>query len=205
MGRILADCLPKLGDISLNVFGDFLPSFLLSFFCALLFLWSYSKVTMSARHPSLWDFCLAIYGQAAIEQSCLRLQDQNGANVNVLLWLCWLADRGIALDQQQLDLGLYKIATWHDDVVAPLRQLRRAIKQDYLYNQEVTEPAREAIKTAELAAEKVELDWLEELSNRWKVSSEGIPRAANLQLYLERLGLSQDCSNEALRVFQRSH
>lgn len=160
---------------------------------------------MSARDPSFWEFCLAIYGQVAIEQTCLRLQDQNGANVNLLLWLCWLADRGIALDQQQLDLGLHKIATWHDDVVAPLRQLRRAIKQDYSYTREVTEPAREAIKTAELAAEKVELDWLEELSSRWKVSSASIPRAANLQLYFERLGLTRDCSKEALRVLQRSH
>src|SRR5690606_37744207 len=157
---------------------------------------------MSARDQSLWEFCLAIYSQPAIEQICLRLQDQGGANVNILLWLCWLADRGVSVDQQQLDLGVQKIASWHSDVVAPLRQLRRNIKQDYPHSQQAVSHARESIKTAELVAEKVELDWLEEFASGWKVSAVSVPRSANLQSYFNQLGLTQAFNNEACEILQ---
>ena len=157
---------------------------------------------MSARDQSLWDFCLVIYGLPAIEQMCLRLQDQGGANVNIVLWLCWLADRGIPVDQQQLDLALQKLASWHEDVVAPLRQLRRLIKQRYTHNPEGISDVRGTIKTAELAAEKVELDWLEEFASEWKESALSVPRTANLQGYFKQLGLTQVFNKEACEILQ---
>jgi uncharacterized protein (TIGR02444 family) len=196
MGRILADCLPNLGKISSQ---DYLVIFPLFFsLCCCLFL----KATMSARDQSLWDFCLALYSRPAIEQICLHLQDQWGANVNVVLWLCWLADRGVPVDQQQLDLALQKLASWHDDVVAPLRQLRRLIKQRYPHNPDGINDVRMTVKKAELAAEKVELDWLEEFASGWKITKVNLSRADNLCSYFKQLGLTQTCFAEACDILQ---
>ena len=158
---------------------------------------------MSVRDQSLWEFCLSIYAQPAIEQICLHLQDQGGANVNILLWLCWLADRGIQVDQQQLNIGMEKIANWHGGVVTPLRQLRRGMKQDYTSHHQGVDHARETIKAAELAAEKVELDWLEELASSWITAKVKVPRGANLQGYFKQLGLAQTLQVEACDILQQ--
>ena len=44
-----------------------------------------------------WDFSLKFYGQQNIASSCLALQESVGADVNILLYCCWVASEGAAV------------------------------------------------------------------------------------------------------------
>ena len=39
---------------------------------------------------SLWDFAVQVYATPEVEQQSLELQDQYNANINIILWCCWL-------------------------------------------------------------------------------------------------------------------
>lgn len=142
---------------------------------------------MTPPAPSLWDFSLALYSAPDVESICLRLQDDFQVNINILLWCCWLEVHGIHLTAMRLEQACQRIDSWDQTVVAPLRHLRRDIKQRYLANDPQIEACRQTIKTAELAAEKVELDWLEALANDWLADLMPLLRGENLASYLNTL------------------
>jgi uncharacterized protein (TIGR02444 family) len=98
-----------------------------------------------------WNFSLAFYALDGVAPACLELQEAEGVDVNVLLFCCWRAWQGIALepaDLQALDAG---IAAWREDVVHPIRALRQRLK-DY----PGVESSRLLIKQAELEAERAQ-------------------------------------------------
>jgi hypothetical protein len=41
-----------------------------------------------------WTFSLEIYSSKAVQEACVELQDVSGVDVNVMLYVLWLADRG---------------------------------------------------------------------------------------------------------------
>jgi uncharacterized protein (TIGR02444 family) len=108
---------------------------------------------------------LRLYGRPAIAPACLALQDGAGADVNLLLFLLFLAEqkrRLSAEDIQRLDLA---VAQWREAVVKPLRDLRRGLKQgiDFIPGP-VSETFRNQIKRLELESEQIEQHRLEELA-----------------------------------------
>ena len=153
---------------------------------------------MTPPAPSLWDFSLALYSAPDVESICLRLQDDFQVNVNILLWCCWLEVRGIRLTPMRLEQACQRIDSWDQTVVAPLRHLRRDIKQHYLANDPQVEACRQAIKSAELAAEKVELDWLETLADDWLVDTTPLPLGENSLRYMNALCVPQNLIEEML-------
>ncbi|ARU28817.1 TIGR02444 family protein [Cellvibrio sp. PSBB006] len=153
---------------------------------------------MTPPAPSLWDFSLALYSAPDVESICLRLQDDFQVNVNILLWCCWLEVRSIRLTPMRLEQACQRIDSWDQSVVAPLRHLRRDIKQHYLANDPQVEACRQAIKSAELAAEKVELDWLETLTDDWLVDTTPLPLGENSLRYLNALCVPQNLIEEML-------
>lgn len=82
---------------------------------------------MEWSESSLWDYSLSLYGKTGVERACLALQRRHGLNVNLLLLACWLADRGIELDQAVLAQAVAAVSTWQNEVVQPLRILRRRL------------------------------------------------------------------------------
>ena len=158
---------------------------------------------MTPPAPSLWDFSLALYSAPDVESICLRLQDDFQVNVNILLWCCWLEVRGIRLTPMRLEQACQRIDSWDQTVVAPLRHLRRDIKQHYLANDPQVEACRQAIKSAELAAEKVELDWLETLADDWLVDTTPLPLGGNSLRYLNALCVPQNLIEEMLTYLLR--
>jgi uncharacterized protein (TIGR02444 family) len=75
-----------------------------------------------------WDYSLALYGQAPVEAACLEVQRRHGLDVNLLLLCCWLGSRGVALGRRDLDELRRHVRDWQDEVVRPLRALRRRLK-----------------------------------------------------------------------------
>ncbi|MGE4532541.1 TIGR02444 family protein [Halomonas sp.] len=110
----------------------------------------------------LWEFALAFYARPGVEGACLGLQDQAGIDVCELLWRCWLLTHG-ALPGEAAEAGLAAVHRWQREVTAPLRRLRRGLKADAEAREGVAR-LREALKRAELEAERETLARLESLA-----------------------------------------
>lgn len=104
---------------------------------------------------AFWRFSLSVYGQEGVPELCISLQDDHGADVNVLLYLLFRAVSGDAFDTAdiaRLDAG---IAPWREEVVRPLRAVRRALKTPALAGIADDDDAlRQRIKAVELEAER---------------------------------------------------
>ena len=82
-----------------------------------------------APHP-LWRFSLRVYRAPGVQQACLALQDDCGADVNLLLLCGWAGSAGRAIDLRRLRRAVACVAAWQTQVIAPVRAARRAIKRD---------------------------------------------------------------------------
>lgn len=119
---------------------------------------------------ALWTFAVAVYGRAGVSDACLELQDAHGADVPVLLFSLWLAARGVALGDAEMRRIEAEVAPWRAEVVHPLRALRRRLKEGPPPAPgPETEPLRNAIKGAELSAEKTELARLARLADEGSI------------------------------------
>ena len=113
---------------------------------------------------NLWDFSLRFYGDAAVQQACLVIQDQYGADVTVVLYLLWRAAAGETFDAAGVAAIDAAVAPWRTQVVHPLRAIRRAMKAtDLIGDPAAQEALRSKIKAVELEAERRELEALERL------------------------------------------
>jgi len=119
--------------------------------------------TIAAGNP-FWTFCLRIYAIPGIDTDLLSLQNDDGADVLLLLFCLWLAAEGIAPDAAQvhIDDAAAWAAGWQADVVAPLRAARSAMKTR-LDEARFTDGQRAAlgdvrdqVKQAELAMEAMQ-------------------------------------------------
>lgn len=137
----------------------------------------------------LWDFALALYAEPDVADYCLQMQDEQGMEVNLLLFAAWLGVRGVALTDKRLEQAIAVGRSWGESVITPLRQARRWIKTEAV-DKAGWQSCREAIKAAELEAEKVALNQLQSLAENWPGAS-GNTTGHNIEGYLQTVGLSQ--------------
>ena len=112
---------------------------------------------------NLWDFALKTYGSSGASDACLLLQEESRIDVPVLLFALWLAANSAELSEAELHRIDVRIRDWREEVVWPLRTIRRRLKTgpSPAPNSE-TNTLRNSVKAAELNAEKIELALLEE-------------------------------------------
>lgn len=79
---------------------------------------------MTWPESAFWDYSLLLYSRPGVEHACLALQQRHDLNVNVVLFACWLAERGITLDQPILARAEQAVSPWHQEIVRPLRGVR---------------------------------------------------------------------------------
>jgi len=84
---------------------------------------------MRRKPNAFWRFSLATYGHPAVAAACLALQDRWGADVNLLLYCCWLGQGGRALDQRTLRAAMSDVKALQQNIIRPLRQSRRALRR----------------------------------------------------------------------------
>lgn len=147
-----------------------------------------TKRTLAAKSPprndGLWRFACALYAKPGVADACLALQDEQGADVPLLLAALWHGAAGHGpLSAARAKRWKAAARTWRTQIVAPLRQARRALKAHQaadLYT---------AVKRAELAAEKLQLEALERDAAPHAMRSPQALRAdarANARLVLQR-------------------
>jgi uncharacterized protein (TIGR02444 family) len=105
----------------------------------------------------LWDFSCGLYAMPGVRELCLDWQERFGADIPLLLALCWQAARGQAIpDTEALGELARSLAPWREATVLPLRHLRQRLKP-------LSPPGslgtrlRAVVLRAELRAERVQL------------------------------------------------
>lgn len=105
-----------------------------------------------------WRFSLDRYRREGVAPLCLRLQDEAGADVNLVFFCLWLAGEGYRIDGDRFTrLVLQPARAWHEDIVRPLRAVRRLMKgREPVAGAALVEPVRQKVQAAEIATERLE-------------------------------------------------
>jgi uncharacterized protein (TIGR02444 family) len=105
-----------------------------------------------------WDFSLRIYGSEGVSDSCIALQDECGADVNLLLFCGWLGTTGWGrLGPQDIRAAHDKTIAWQSGVVEPLRAVRRRLRQGFsTIPIEYSDSLHASVMALELSAEHVQ-------------------------------------------------
>ena len=121
---------------------------------------------------SLWDYAVRAYEVPEIKRLSLGLQNKYHANINIMLWCCWLKSESIVLSNSFLDQVLIKIDTVSQMTVAVLRQVRRQLRESGSFNESEIAKINNHILAAELVIEKALLEKLQALTSRFMVDNE---------------------------------
>ena|GEM_PF-1963511 len=123
----------------------------------------------------LWIYAVKQYQHTDCARFLLQAQDEMALEVNILLLAGWLASRNQNLNMKVVnDSDAYH---WQQDVIKPLREIRRRVKndrQDGFYQQTLA---------LELSAEQHQLRALYELRDRMPKGQENF--AQNVRLSCE--------------------
>ena len=114
----------------------------------------------AADNQPCWNFVVELYAKPGVSQACLELQDRLGVDVSFLLTVLFYAKlRNIDPSVEQIASLDRSVSTWRDQVIIPLRALRRRVKTSGLLNSPTDEFYRR-IKADELLAEQLEIGTL---------------------------------------------
>jgi len=142
---------------------------------------------------SFWDFSLAFYALPDVAPAFLELQDRCGADVNIMLYLLHVARAQRLLDDEDLARIEACVRPWREAVVAPLRAVRRSLKEPVgAFAAGRSAPLRAEVKRVELAAEKLQQQTLETLFPPERTGAAGSDPSscarANLRAYAGSIG-----------------
>jgi uncharacterized protein (TIGR02444 family) len=113
--------------------------------------------TQTERGSPFWRFSLGFYRQSGVADACIALQDGCGVDVNILLFFLWLATARRCVPPPAAKALCAKVDPWRDDVVVPLRTLRRRLKDGSpLVEHRAGELFRTKIKAVELESERLQ-------------------------------------------------
>ncbi len=138
---------------------------------------------------ALWKFSLRFYARPGVAHACIELQDAAGIDVNLLFLLMFFSECGRSVtgdDVARIDAA---IAPWRNEVVKPLRAVRRKLKNELGVRN--SEALRSDVKRIELESERLQQ---EALFAMFPAASMGTaaPREAtvraNLTAYAQYLG-----------------
>jgi len=112
---------------------------------------------MRTEVSRFWQFSLALYARQGVAEACLRLQDEFGLDVNVLLYCVFRGSKGHRLDGPDIIAADENVSRWRADVVRPLRAIRRVMKDTRLLTDTAGQSAlRAQIKACELESERLQ-------------------------------------------------
>ena len=139
-----------------------------------------------------WRYSLAHYARPEVAACCLDYQNRLGANVNLLLFCCWLGVRGIRLDKEMIEQAALKIESWDRQVVQQLRTIRRYLKSMPASSEAVIHKLQEVELMTEQIVQLSPFEWWLEKVNPQNLDV--VPDTSvtlqvfNLNTYLSLLG-----------------
>ncbi|HKJ73673.1 MAG TPA: TIGR02444 family protein [Alphaproteobacteria bacterium] len=149
--------------------------------------------TASGDNP-FWDYSVSLYGRDGIKDACLTLQDEAGADVNLLLFFCWSAQCGQGrLTRAQIQSAMAMVAVWRVQVLLPLRRVRRHLGRG---GPPGAEHLRKDLLKLELDAERIEQNHLfsglaqETATLKRTADMRRSDARYNCDIYFDELGMS---------------
>lgn len=142
---------------------------------------------MHQDDAELWAFVTGVYAASGTEKVSLKLQDEFGADVVMVLFLVWLGLGGKQVNLQEMEALRDMAVPWQQAVIGPQRRVRRQLKK---LKGRRAEEKYAAAKSSELAAERRELASLLSAALAWGFAFDlgaGSKAAAkaNLRSYFE--------------------
>jgi uncharacterized protein (TIGR02444 family) len=126
-----------------------------------------------------WRFSLSFYRQAGVSDACIALQDGCGIDVNLLLFLLWLASESRQLTPDDVKKLDDQVRSWRELTIIPVRATRRKLKgAATLVEPGKQEAFRNKVKAVELEAEQLQQEALYNFTKSGLLGSQGSPRAA---------------------------
>jgi uncharacterized protein (TIGR02444 family) len=134
--------------------------------------------TPTATTP-FWRFSLKYYGQAGVSDACIALQDGCGIDVNLLLFLFWLASERQVLSADEVKKLDATIKSWRELTIIPIRDTRRKLKGAKTFVDPAKQEAlRDKVKAVELEAEKLQQEALYAFTQSGPLGKPAEPPAA---------------------------
>lgn len=145
------------------------------------------QTTNAPTDTPFWRFSLHFYRQAGVAEACIALQDECGVDVNLMLFLFWIAAAGQQLSSTDVKHLDEAVRGWRDLTIVPIRNLRRKLKgAPTLVETGKQEAFRTKIKAIELDAERLQQEALYTRSRSFARGGNAPPPAAarvNLAAY----------------------
>ncbi len=149
--------------------------------------------TQTATTP-FWRFSLKFYGQSGVSDACIALQDGCGIDVNLLLFLFWLASERQELSADEVKKLDATIKSWRELTIIPIRDARRKLKGAKTFVDPAKQEAlRDKVKAVELEAEKLQQEALYAFTQSGPLGKPSEPPAAargNVAAYERAMGAS---------------
>jgi uncharacterized protein (TIGR02444 family) len=134
--------------------------------------------TPTATTP-FWRFSLKFYGQSGVSDACIALQDGCGIDVNLLLFLFWLASERQMLSPDEVKKLDATIKSWRELTIIPIRDTRRKLKGAKTFVDPAKQEAlRDKVKAVELEAEKLQQEALYAFTQTGPLGKPSEPPAA---------------------------
>jgi uncharacterized protein (TIGR02444 family) len=135
-----------------------------------------AETAPSSAGSPFWRFSLRLYRLPGVAEACISLQEESGADVNLLLFLLWHGIQQRRVSAAEVARLEQKIAAWREQAIIPLRTIRRALKSPQgLVEAGTAEVFRTRIKAVELEAERLQQEAMFDLV---RVSLLGEPAAS---------------------------
>jgi uncharacterized protein (TIGR02444 family) len=141
-----------------------------------------------------WRFSLKFYGQSGVSDACIALQDGCGIDVNLLLFLFWLASERQLLSPDEVKKLDATIKSWRELTIIPIRDTRRKLKGAKTFVDPAKQEAlRDKVKAVELEAEKLQQEALYAFTQTGPLGKPSEPSDAargNVAAYEHAMGAS---------------
>jgi uncharacterized protein (TIGR02444 family) len=148
--------------------------------------------TKTAITP-FWRFSLNFYRQTGVSDACIALQDGCGVDVNLLLFLFWLASESRQLSADEVKNLDDRVRSWRELTIIPIRDARRKLKgAATLVEPGKQETFRNKVKAVELEAERLQQEALYDFTKSGPLGTQASARAAargNLAAYERVMGV----------------
>jgi len=139
-----------------------------------------------------WRFSLGFYKQPGVSDACIALQDSFGVDVNLLLFLFWLAGDSRKLSADEVKKLDDEVRSWRELTIIPIRDTRRKLKgAGTLLEPGKQEAFRNKVKVVELEAERLQQEALYAFTSKGPLGTEAPPvdaAVANIGAYESAMG-----------------
>lgn len=86
---------------------------------------------MKFPKSEFWNYSSQVWLLPNIEKNCLALQNDHEVNINILLYCCWVGDKNLIINDDNLQALLNAVQPWQE-IVEPLRESRKMMQQNLI-------------------------------------------------------------------------